>query len=76
MKSIPKSRQLKNALGGSWKYDGRTTWWDQDSKEHRHVSRVAACSCEDHCPHSPRFYLYNDGDPKMVIFGVNEVMFL
>ena len=73
MKPVSITKLLKQSLGGSWKYDGRTTWWDNESKERRHVSRVASCSCDDDCGHTPNFYLYNNGDTKLVMFGTDSV---
>jgi hypothetical protein len=76
MKTISKAKLLKQALGGSWKYDGKTTWWDNESEERRHVSRVKSCSCDDYCPHVADYYLYNVEATKLVIFGNDSISFI
>jgi hypothetical protein len=69
---MSKTKQLQQTLGGIWKYQ-RNCWVDITSKEDRHVSRVCMCSCDDECYHLPGYFLYNDGHPKRVVFGINRI---
>lgn len=64
-KKINISKWLEENYGGKWTYDYRTTWWCDDDK--RHMSRVASCSCDDICNHSPSYYIYGDGTPERII---------
>jgi hypothetical protein len=53
-----KTKYFEEHYGGTWKYDGCTSWWCDDGK--RHVSRTASCMCDDVCPHPPRYILQDE----------------
>jgi hypothetical protein len=66
VKRINKTKYLNDNYGGKWKYDGICTWICDDCT--RTVSRVASCTCDYVCGHSPDYWLYGDGTPKPVYF--------
>jgi hypothetical protein len=66
VKRINKTKYLNDNYGGKWKYDGINTWICDDCT--RTVSRVASCTCDYVCGHSPDYWLYGDGTPKPVYF--------
>jgi len=74
--AVSKVRLLQEALGGQWSYHAKSGSWSDASSE-RQVDRVAGCSCDDLCDHSPRYYLYEPGqEPKLVLFTSRKVSFL
>lgn len=61
------TKQLQTSLGGTWKYDGSTTWWG----DHMHVSRCCA-SLEEDCPEyalcfTHEYWLYFDDLQKVPV---------
>lgn len=68
---------LRDALGGVWKYDECTTWWDIASRDGRHVTRSAGCSCDVICDHQPRYQLYErrDATPRDVVFAFDGLSY-
>lgn len=71
IKRMPsRAKQFGQRFGGTWKYDGRGSWWCDDGR--RHISRVQGCSCDGDCNHPSVLYLYGDGIPKDVDLILSE----
>jgi len=66
---MTKQELLGKVLGGTWKYDGNTTWWCDDGK--RHVSRCSSGVDEQDNPTGPaQYFLYAEGEsPRSITFG-------
>lgn len=64
------AKLLGKEFGGSWRYDGCTTWWCDDGR--RHVARTASDFYDDgDRPGPPTYYLYEDGHaPRIVRFAL------
>jgi hypothetical protein len=58
MASLSKAKILAKRYGGTWKYDGCTTWWCDDGK--RHVTRTSSGVDEwENALGPPDYILYN-----------------
>lgn len=62
---INKSKFLSKKYGGEWTYIRGGACWDCNDGV-RTVRRVAGCSCDDYCSHTPMYYLYGGGIPEVV----------
>jgi hypothetical protein len=63
-----KVQQLRNATGVDWKYVAPCTWVCEDNI--RSVWAVSTNTYDEPGYFPPRYYLYGDGTPKLVIWGV------